>query len=174
MGIYLEIKHYNHDWKDGSGPGPGHGHHRQPYKLPPPTPEKRHYCKCWQKHACVSCRIVSMTHNMFRKPEPEKEVGVPLVRVTKTGGREFTKWKEESVITVDFKHPQSSTRGIPGCLRVLRMKEPLCGPYRNAPIKSMLPSKWSLCLFVSLICFRVSLFFSDPFSDFLYLEDQKT
>lgn len=74
--------------------------------------------------------------------------------------------------TIDFKHAQSSTSGLPGDLTELRTEPPFCGPQRSDPIISMLLSKCVLCLVVSFIWFRISLFLF-PDSDLLYCPQKK-
>lgn len=68
MHILSGFKHYNLDWKDAIGPD--HSHYKQPQRLPPLSPVKHHYCKCWQRLAYVSYHIVLVNHNSFRTTEP--------------------------------------------------------------------------------------------------------
>lgn len=129
-------------------------------------------CRCWRTPSCASSRTASATRNASQRLEPTtiqsfKASSWSLYWVT-SKNREENDIGIRFRVTIDLRHFQSSTRGRPGSLTLVRTDGPFSGPKRSAPIILMLPSRWILCLKVLDICPRISFLFSELSSVFLY------
>lgn len=82
--------------------------------------------------------------------------------------RYILKTRMDKTQTIDFKQSQSSTRGKPRSLLILRKDGPFSGPNKTTPMMSKLPSRCFRCSIVLEICFSSCAFLSVPSSNLLY------